>query len=69
MSHKIDRAVVDIVDYLIPVVKKRMLIALDRSREVVEFEIITLAGLFTVRDGLGQSVGVILKKTQRKAPT
>ena len=52
MSTEIDRAAEELVDNLIPVVKKRILVALNRSREDVEFEIMTLAGLLTVRDGL-----------------
>ena len=49
---EVDRAVEDSVDNLIPVVKKRIVAALERSREDVEFEIMTLASLFAVSDGL-----------------
>jgi hypothetical protein len=49
-----DRAVKDLVDGLTPVVKRRILIALERSREDVEFEITTLANLFTVSDKLAR---------------
>jgi hypothetical protein len=52
MSFEVDQSVKDLVDNLIPVVKKRILVALDRSREDVEFELVTLASLFTIRDGL-----------------
>ena len=55
MSGEVDLAIKDLVDNLIPVVKRRILIALERSREDVEFEIITLASLFTTRDSLEQS--------------
>jgi len=40
------------VENLIPVVKKRILRALERSREDVEFELVTLASLYTIQDGL-----------------
>jgi len=52
MSAEVDASIRDLVDNLIPVVKKRILRALERSREDVEFELVTLASLFTVRDGL-----------------
>jgi hypothetical protein len=52
MSTEVDASIRDLVDNLIPVVKKRILRALERSREDVEFELVTLASLFTIRDGL-----------------
>jgi hypothetical protein len=52
MSAEIDASIRDLVENLIPVVKKRILRALDRSREDVEFELVTLASLFTIEDGL-----------------
>ncbi len=52
MSSELDQSTKDLVDNLIPVVKRRILIALDRSREDVEFELVALASLFTIRDGL-----------------
>jgi hypothetical protein len=52
MSAEVDASIGDLVDNLIPVVKKRILRALERSREDVEFELVTLASLFTIRDGL-----------------
>ena len=53
MSAEIDASIRDLVDNLIPVVKKRILRALDHSREDVEFELSTLASLFTIQDALG----------------
>lgn len=52
MSSELDQSIKELVDNLTPVVKRRILIALDRSREDVEFELVTLASLFTIRDGL-----------------
>ncbi len=52
MSAEVDQSIKKLVDNLIPVVKKRILIALDRSREDVEFELVTLASLFTIRNGV-----------------
>ncbi len=52
MSSELDRSIKDLTENLIPVVKRRILIAVDRSREDVEFELMTLASLFTIRDGL-----------------
>ena len=49
MSAETDSAVCEVVDLLIPVVKKRVLRAMERSREDVEFEISTLANLLTIR--------------------
>ena len=57
MSYEVERAVEDLVENLIPVVKKRILAALGRSREDVEFEIMTLASLFTVKEGLERDRG------------
>ncbi len=54
MSSEIDSSIKDLVDNLIPVVKKRVLTALERSREDVEFEIVPLASLFTIRDAIAQ---------------
>lgn len=55
MSSELDQSAKDLVDNLIPIVKKRILVALDRSREDVEFELVTLASLFTIGDGLETS--------------
>jgi len=52
MSAEVDEPIRSLVDNLIPVVKKRVLRALERSREDVEFELITLASLLTIREGL-----------------
>jgi hypothetical protein len=52
MSSELDQSIKDLVDNLIPVVKRQILIALDRSREDVEFELVTPASLFAVRDGM-----------------
>jgi len=43
MSSETDSAVCEVVDLLIPVVKRRVLRAMERSREDVEFEMATLA--------------------------
>lgn len=52
MNEEIDAPVRSLVENLIPVVKKRVLRALERSREDVEFELVTLASLFTIRENL-----------------
>ena len=52
MSGEIDRAICDLVNSLIPVVKKRVLRALERSREDVEFELATLSDLLTIQERL-----------------
>ena len=52
MSAEVDDSVRSLADNMIPVVKKRILRALERSREDVEFELVTLASLFTIREGL-----------------
>ena len=49
MSTDIDRAICDLVNNLIPVVKKRILRALERSPEDVEFELATLSNLLTIQ--------------------
>ena len=49
MSSETDSAVCEVVDLLVPVVKRRVLRAMERSREDVEFEIATLANLLTIR--------------------
>lgn len=54
MSSEVDASIRDLVDNLIPVVKKRILSALEHSREDVEFELATLANLFTIKEGLGR---------------
>ena len=53
MSTDIDRAICDLVNNLIPVVKKRILRALERSPEDVEFELATLSNLLTIQERLG----------------
>ena len=45
----VDREVCEVVDRLVTVVKGRILRAMERSREDVEFEISTLANLLTIR--------------------
>lgn len=52
MSAEIDEAICALVNNLVPVVKKRVLRALDRSREDVEFELATLANLLTIQERL-----------------
>ncbi len=47
-SDETDQQVRDLVDNLIPVVKKRILLSVERSREDVEFELATLANLLTI---------------------
>jgi len=49
MSSETDSAVCEVVDLLIPVVKRRVLRAMERSREDVEFEMAMLANLLTIR--------------------
>ena len=51
MSAEVDRSIRDLVDNRPPIVKRRVLIALERSREDVEFELTTLASLLTIRNG------------------
>jgi len=43
-----DRQLYNLVHELIPVVKKRVLMAVEHSREDVEFELATLANLLTI---------------------
>ena len=50
MTAEVDSSSRELVDNLIPIVKRRILIALERSWEDVEFELVTLASLFTIRD-------------------
>lgn len=52
MSAEVDEPIRSLVDNLIPVAKKRVLRALERSREDVEFELMTLASLLTIQEGL-----------------
>ncbi len=52
MSADIDSSLRDLTANLIPVVKRRILRALERSREDVEFELVTLASLFTIAEAL-----------------
>lgn len=52
MSAEIDEAICDLVNNLIPIVKKRILRSLERSREDVEFELATLANLLTIQERL-----------------
>ena len=53
-SEEIDRDVCDVVHRLVPIAKARILRAMERSREDVEFEIATLANLLTIRTELCQ---------------
>lgn len=57
MSTEIDASIRDLVDNLIPIAKKRIMRALERSREDVEFELATLANLFTIKEDLGKRKG------------
>ena len=52
MSAEIDKAICELVNNLIPIVKKRTLRALERSREDVEFELATLSNLLTIQERL-----------------
>ena len=52
MSEEYDAQVHDLVVKMIPVVKKRITRAVERSREDVEYELVTLASLFIARDAL-----------------
>lgn len=45
--------VCELVNHLIPIAKKRVLGAIARSREDVEFELATLASLLTIRERMG----------------
>jgi hypothetical protein len=47
-----DRLVQELVRGLIPIVKRRIGVALDRSRENVEEELATLADLLVIQDHL-----------------
>jgi hypothetical protein len=49
-SDETDEEILVLVDRLIPIVKKRVLRALDRSPEDVESEVGTLANLLTIRE-------------------
>jgi hypothetical protein len=55
MSAEVDESIRSLVDNLTPVVKKRVLRALERSREDVEFELMTLSSLLTIHEGLRPS--------------
>jgi len=50
MSADDDFQVCELVNRLIPIVKKRILRASERSREDVELEISTLANLLTIQE-------------------
>lgn len=52
MSVWTDRDICDLVNGLIPVLKKRILGALEHSREDVEFELATLSTLLTIQEHL-----------------
>jgi hypothetical protein len=54
MSVEVDESIRRLVDSLVPVVKKGARRALERSREDVEFELMTLASLLTIQRGLGR---------------
>jgi hypothetical protein len=49
---EINRDVCEVVNRLVPVTKARILRAMERSREDVEFEIATLANLLTINTEL-----------------
>jgi hypothetical protein len=53
MSAQDDTRVCGLVNRLIPIVKRRVLQATERSREDVEFELATLANLLTIQEGMG----------------
>lgn len=50
MSSDQENQLCELVQNLIPVVKKRVLLAIDHSREDVEYELATLANLLTIRN-------------------
>jgi len=50
MSAQDDIRVCGLVDRLMPLVKRRVLQATERSREDVEFELATLANLLTIQE-------------------
>lgn len=52
MSAEVDASLRDLVANLIQVVKRSILGALERSREDVEFELVTLASLLTISEAL-----------------
>ena len=54
ISAELDSSLRALVDNLIPVVKRRVLGALERSRENVEFELVTLASLYTIARALNR---------------
>ena len=55
MSSEIDRNVCEVIDRLIPIVEGRVLRAMERAREDVEFEISTLANQLTIQERIGCS--------------
>lgn len=46
--------VCELVDRLIPIVERRVLQAIEHSREDVEFELATLANLLTIQESCGR---------------
>ena len=55
LSAAADSPLRDLTASLIPVVKRRVFKALERSREDVEFELVTLASLYTIADALNRN--------------
>ncbi len=55
MSAAVDSSLRDLTANLTPVVKRRVFKALERSREDVEFELVTLASLYTIADALNRN--------------
>jgi len=52
VSAEIDDRLGEVAEMMKPIVKKRVLVAMERSREDVESGIATLANLFTIGDSL-----------------
>ncbi len=52
MSLGVDSDLCELVTRLIPIVKRRVIKALDHSREDVEFELVTLSSLLTTQERL-----------------
>ncbi len=52
MRNEDDPRICALVSQLIPIVKRRVLQAMEHSREDVEFEVATLANLFTISQAM-----------------
>jgi len=55
MSDQIDGGLCALVNNLIPISRRRVLQALERSREAVEIELATLSNLLTIKERMGCS--------------